>query len=214
MKKHPNKQNKDDEVHDSLKRLHEISGIKAKGLLAKQLGYGPSVITNWAARGVSKEGALLAAEIYNSDANYILHGHQGKHKSITLPVLSSISIKECKSRLSDNPNVCDWIKPNDHLPSNAFGFLVTGRVMQPQFNVNDIAVIDTSVSLTALKDGDYVLVQAHDGLSAILRQVIIGDDANNIFVQASNPLIPNEGILPIADFHLLGVVDHKITKLR
>ncbi len=58
-------------MHDSMKRLHEVSGVNRKNAIAKQLDVSPSTVTNWSTRGVSKEGAIAAADIYNTDANYI-----------------------------------------------------------------------------------------------------------------------------------------------
>ena len=62
----------------SMLRLQEIAGTNKKSKIALDLNVGASTVTNWAKRGVSKEGALAAAEKYNADANYILSGMSGK----------------------------------------------------------------------------------------------------------------------------------------
>lgn len=58
----------------SMVRLQEVAGTDRKSKIALDLNVGASTVTNWAKRGVSKEGALSAAEKYNADANYILNG--------------------------------------------------------------------------------------------------------------------------------------------
>ena len=62
----------------SMVRLQEVAGTNKKSKIALDLNVGASTVTNWSKRGVSKEGALAAAEKYNADANYILSGMSGK----------------------------------------------------------------------------------------------------------------------------------------
>lgn len=223
-------------MHDSMKRLHEISGITRKNVIAKQLGVTPATVTNWAARGVSKEGALAAAELYNTDANYILDGDEsrkavavkdlssqfkefkekhlaGKPKT-ELPILKSVAVTNYADIRNDNPHICDWVRRSEHLSSAAFGFLVLGRSMNPEFRAGDIAIIDVDITNDDLQDGDYVLVQLKTDDSASLRQVIVGSNANDIYLKQTNEDIPAGNTLPLNDFYLLGIVDHKITKYR
>lgn len=61
-------------MHPSMKRLMECAKTDRKADIARDLNVGASTVTNWVNRGVSKEGALAAAERYNADANYILDG--------------------------------------------------------------------------------------------------------------------------------------------
>ncbi len=60
--------------HQTMLRLYQIAKTSKHSQIAKDLNLSPSVITNWAKRGVSKEGALKATEVYGGDANYILLG--------------------------------------------------------------------------------------------------------------------------------------------
>lgn len=61
-------------IHPTLARIYEISGFTKPSQLSKSLNIGASTITNWAKRGVSREGALLASEKFGASADYILKG--------------------------------------------------------------------------------------------------------------------------------------------
>ena len=61
-------------MHQSMQRMHIASGMRRKKDIAEALGVSQSTVTNWGARGVSKEGALEAAKVWGVDANYILEG--------------------------------------------------------------------------------------------------------------------------------------------
>ena len=74
-------------MHDSMKRLQEVAGTTKKADIARDLGVGASTVTNWSNRGVSKEGALAAAEKYGADANYILSGER------SIPTIESLRSK-------------------------------------------------------------------------------------------------------------------------
>ena len=221
-------------MHDSMKRLHEVSGVNRKNAIAKQLDVSPSTVTNWSTRGVSKEGAIAAADIYNTDANYILNGDESRKpigltelevfrkEHLTgkpgseLPILNLVSFSNYSDINKDNRNICDWMDRATHLSPGAFGFLVLGRSMQPEFKAGEIVIIEVDINISDIKDGDYVLAQCKKSKSGsgVLKQVIIGSDANDIYLEQINKDIPNRDPLTIEDFHILGIVDSKITKYR
>lgn len=62
-----------DDNHPSMQRLFTATGMQASEL-ARALDTSPQNITNWSARGISKNGALLASRIFGLDANYLLKG--------------------------------------------------------------------------------------------------------------------------------------------
>ena len=62
-----------DDTHPSMQRLFTATGMQASEL-ARALDTSPQNITNWSARGISKNGALLASRIFGLDANYLLKG--------------------------------------------------------------------------------------------------------------------------------------------
>lgn len=61
-----------------MERLRTIAGTTHNSNIAKTLNVSPSTVTNWASRGVSKEGALKAGEVYGCDPNFILTGENPK----------------------------------------------------------------------------------------------------------------------------------------
>ena len=61
-------------MHESMKRLQEVAKTNRNSDIARDLNVSPATVTNWMGRGVSKDGALKAAEKYKTDANYILDG--------------------------------------------------------------------------------------------------------------------------------------------
>lgn len=218
-------------MHDSMKRLHEITGITRKSALAKKLKVSPSTVTNWGTRGVSKEGALDAAEIFGVDANYILDGDESRKPEIVkqpieeqvkvskdvlasplMPVFRAVSTNSYND--TNSKDVAEWLPILPHLAPNSFGFIVAGRTMTPEFNTNEIAVIDTNITIDQLQDGDFVLVQHKEADRAALKQVNIGASLNEIYLRQLNDDIPNAGLLQINQFYLLGAVDSKIKKYR
>ena len=49
-------------------------GLKKPSQIASSMGVGEQVITNWSARGLSQEGALIAQEKYGCSAVWLLKG--------------------------------------------------------------------------------------------------------------------------------------------
>lgn len=86
-------------MHDSMKRLHEVAGTNRKADIARDLSVGASTVTNWSNRGVSKEGALAAAERYGADANYILSGER------SIPTIESLRSKIREIQEDDSAKV-------------------------------------------------------------------------------------------------------------
>lgn len=64
------------EMHDSMQRLLDISGMSQEEL-ARKLDELPQTITNWKKRGVSKSGAIKASAAFNVPVNWVLKGEDG-----------------------------------------------------------------------------------------------------------------------------------------
>lgn len=62
------------EIHDSMARLFKVAETTKRKDIAKALKLELPTVSNWVTRGVSKEGAIKASEVYGVDVNYILHG--------------------------------------------------------------------------------------------------------------------------------------------
>ncbi len=64
-------------MHESMIRVYKLAeskGITSQAALARILNVSSQRIKNWETRGISKEGAMIAAEIFNSDVNFIYSG--------------------------------------------------------------------------------------------------------------------------------------------
>lgn len=92
----------------SMVRLQEVAGTNKKSKIALDLNVGASTVTNWANRGVSKEGALAAAEKYNADANYILNGSL-PHSTVS-ELKDKIKTKQSASDLAQEMKDVESIK--------------------------------------------------------------------------------------------------------
>lgn len=226
----------DDDQHPSLTRLHEVSGIYKKKVLASQLNVSSGTISNWATRGVSKESALHAAALYKTDAYYILYGDKPRTKKRAkpkvvakaaeagspkpaaepinsiiqkLPVVTSVSMGlDGKLALGDSKS---WVNKPEQLSIDGFVFEVAGGSMSPVFNVGDHAFVETKIELTELKNGDFVIAQHKSDDAGILRQLIFGGNTSDAYLVGLNKEIPDIGILPFSQFNLIGKVVMKVT---
>lgn len=101
-------------MHSSMKRLQEVAGTTKKSDIALDLNVGPSTVTNWANRGVSKEGALAAAEKYGANANYILTGENSEtDKKVSIDELrAKIEELQKKDRDSQAPDGTQYVDLN------------------------------------------------------------------------------------------------------
>lgn len=194
-------------MHASMKRLHEVSGIERKIDIARQLNVSPSTVTNWTARGVSKEGALAAAEIYNADANYILDGsiERAPVKSVNELNLDSLTPDELVSLMdklrADAQRVIDKFK-------KLIEFEIIGRSMSPEFNAGEYAYIDTHFSTSDLKDGSFVLAENTDGVKQ-LKQLIIKSGIDDAYLTELNKDFAGNQIDPVNKYNLVGLVKGK-----
>lgn len=215
-------------MHASMERIHKISGFKRKKDIAEALGVSQSTVTNWGARGVSREGALDAAKIWNVDANYILTGDgeldtdsneipvtsHKRHGQI--PVLSPLTLNNYSdtTNMENQPFEPLWTPKLDHLSNNAFVYIVGGSRMEPVFSMNDWLYIETEIEVVDLVDGNYVLVLKEGHTSPVLRKFMYGDNINQKFISDINPNLPGSTIDKIEDYKLIGIVDSKLVKCR
>lgn len=219
-------------MHASMERIHNISGFKRKKDIAEALGVSQSTVTNWGARGVSKEGALDAARIWNVDANYILTGDVEKKPDNEVGATSNADSENSNgyvkkipglypmvmNNYSDPKNMASqafdpfWVDKPPHLSDYSFVYTVSGRKMQPVFMMNDELYIETDVQIEDLHDGNYLLVMAHGQTGPVIRQLIFGDNSSEkLLIEVGGDLSEAESL---DDYALIGVVDSKIVKYR
>lgn len=127
-----------------------------------------------------------------------------------IPVVNSISLQS----LGNIGESKEWAARPPALPPSSFVFEVVGRTMFPHFSVGDHAYVDIEVTDSDVGDGDFVVVQHRMKDYGGIRQVVMGDSAKDKYLTGTNQEIPNSGIMPYADFHLIGIIRAKITMYR
>lgn len=223
-------------MHASMKRLHQVSGLTRKKDIAEALNVAQSTVTNWGTRGVSREAALDAAELYGVEARYILEGNttqeiaanavkvaagrmdvssasiSGNAPSITsihrLPVLNSIFKGLDIIRAS-----VDWLEKPVTIADNGFVLVVSNRAMSPDFAIGDYAVVDPNIDTNHLKDGDYVVAQHNDDNEGDVFKVVLFR-SNDVRLVQTNEQLGDMKAIPVSDYHVFGIVDRKVTKFR
>lgn len=234
----------------SMLRLQEIAGTNKKSKIALDLNVGASTVTNWAKRGVSKEGALAAAEKYNADANYILNGMSGKpsvsdlraqiQKIQSTTALPSIDTPEGTKKVPVDygmsgqmpviswvaagsfsdvmpvtiDDAIEWIDRPSNLSPRAFGLIIEGRSMWPEFKPGEIIYVEPDISPLELKDGALVVIHCNDDKQATFKQLIIGDSPEDMYLKPLNSDWPDQKIVPMGECMLVGIVDSKVTRYR
>lgn len=64
-------------VHPSVQRLYDVAKLadaKAPAQVARRLNISAQTLNNWEARGISKEGSLLAQQVFGCNANWLVTG--------------------------------------------------------------------------------------------------------------------------------------------
>lgn len=108
----------------------------------------------------------------------------------------------------------DWIPRPQHLSKRAFGLIIQGRSMWPEFKPDEIIYVEPEISPWDLKDGDLVVIHCIDDKQATFKQLIIGDSPEEMYLKPLNPDWPDQKIVPMGECMLVGIVDSKVTRYR
>lgn len=215
-------------MHDSMKRLHQVTGLIRKKDIADALGVAQSTATNWGTRGVSKDAAMKAAKLYNVDARYILEGVPamtgdpaldlirqnnfniagGEDHRHQIPVLTKIS-KDVHNRSTDD----GWIEQPLFMSDRAFALIIDNRGMMPMFNIGDYAIVEPDITKEQLRDGDYVVAQHKLNDCGVVMMVMVYSYDDIRYVQTNSALASIEP-QSSDDYTLFGIVDRRVTKFR
>ena len=195
----------------SMTRLQEVAGTTKKSKIALDLNVGASTVTNWSNRGVSKEGALAAAEKYNADANYILNGTPPATTEKEKPTSSELmqKIREIEqggardprtapadtanvpiSESSDTVPILSWVAAGSwsNVQAVSFGDAL-GQVSRPtNLSKNGFALIVRGESmLPKFEPEDIIYVEPETGLFALKNNDLVvvqcNDDTEATFKQ-------------------------------
>lgn len=197
----------------------EISAGLTKG------GYEVSAqtLTNWASRGVSKEGRLSASRIIGCRPHWIETGVGEMQDNIEIiqgitlqrdrrgyPIISAVQAGIWRDIVDSFPRggADEYIMANNSYGRHTFALRITGNSMEPEFREGDVVVIDPDVRPNA---GDYVVAKNHEEAATFkkYRPRGINEAGQDVF-----ELVPlNEDYAPMRSdlqpIHIIGtMVEH------
>lgn len=202
-------------LFDAIQLLEKIDGHSEPGKVATLLGVSPATITNWKARGVSKEGAEIADLRLGIRPAYVRHGegdispklgktptpsqtHTHNVTSVDLrakvPLISWVQAGEFQGVIDVyEPGQSDeWVDIHDlSVSENTFALRVTGDSMESpipgarSFPEGTILIVDPNRSANA---GDYVIAKDVQTQRATFKK--LAHDAGRWYLKPLNPAYP------------------------
>lgn len=132
-----------------------------------------------------------------------------------MPVISWVAagafVEVMPTTLDD---VIEYVPRPQHLSRHAFGLIVQGRSMSPEFKPGDIIYVEPAISPLGLKDGDLIVIQCNDDKEATFKQLAIGDTSDDMYLRPLNPDWVDQKIIPMGECRLVGIVDSKLVRYR
>lgn len=130
-----------------------------------------------------------------------------------VPVISWVAAGDMTPVLSATlTDVIEWIPRPKHLSSMAFGLIVRGRSMMPEFKPDDIIYVEPNCNPYWLRDGDLVVVSCDSDGEATFKQIVFGETSDDVYLRPLNPEWPHQEIRPLCECRLVGVVDGKYVR--
>ncbi|MFP3562389.1 S24 family peptidase, partial [Paraburkholderia sp. SIMBA_049] len=77
----------------------------------------------------------------------------------------------------------DWIPRPQHLSKRAFGLIIQGRSMWPEFKPDEIIYVEPDIAPWDLKDGDLVVIHCNDDKQATFKQLMMGDNPEDMYLK-------------------------------
>lgn len=108
----------------------------------------------------------------------------------------------------------EWIDRPAHLSARAFGLIIHGRSMWPEFKPGEIIYVEPEISPLELEDGALIVIHCSDDKQATFKQLIMGDTPDDMYLKPLNKDWPDQKIIPMGECMLVGVVDSKLTRYR
>ena len=165
-----------------LKAAKEMKGWRsateiADGLTAAGYEVSPQTLTNWATRGISKEGRLNAARIIGcrplwlggdggpmadiqepSNISYGIHIPNGM---VGVPIITWVQAGTWRDATTRYPygGADEYVLAHHSHGPDTFAVRIVGNSMEPEFREHDIVVIDPDVTPNP---GDYVVARNHE----------------------------------------------------
>lgn len=132
-----------------------------------------------------------------------------------VPVISWVAAGDMTPVLSTClTDVMEWIPRPSHLSKMAFGLVIRGRSMMPEFKPDEIIYVEPEFNPYWLRDGDLVVVSCDGDSEATFKQLVMGETSEDMYLKPLNPEWHNQEIRPMNECRLVGVVDGKYVRYR
>lgn len=111
-------------------------------------------------------------------------------------------------------DVIEWIPKPAHLSARAFGLVIQGRSMWPEFKPAEIIYVEPEINPWDLIDGDLIVIHCNDDKQATFKQLVLGDSLEDMYLKPLNEDWPDQKIIPMGECQLVGIVDSKYVRYR
>lgn len=189
---------------------------KPSGAYATKLALYLRCNTDWLLSGIGKMSNALDVDGSSTDTPKdtekvgLSHGMNGM-----VPVISWVAAGSFDDVIPVTiDDVIDWIPRPQHLSERAFGLVIQGRSMWPEFKPDEIIYVEPEIAPWELKDGDLIVIHCDDDKQATFKQLVIGDSQDDMYLKPLNPEWPDQRMVPMGECSLVGVVDSKFVRYR
>ena len=205
-----------EQIGNRITQARKTLGITIKTLSERTQSLSPARISNWE-QGTRSPGPLeakLLAQNLNVSASYLLcltdnpQGeltHTSGHTHRFIPVLAMRDAHHAKDLIAGADTERTIVVDGFNKSQNSkclFAVMVEDNSMQPQFNTDDLVVVDVELSA---KPGDYVLAYLPTKKQTVLRKY--GEASGSVFqLLASNELWATVNVMQADEAVVVGVV--------
>lgn len=199
--------------------------------IKRATGAGKATISSWVKGDTSPSGAYASklAACLRCNTDWLLSGigdmtgvpegtervpldHKMKGR---LPVISWVAAGNWAAVMPTTlDDVIEWIPRPEHLSDRAFGLIIKGRSMWPEFKPNEIVYVEPEITPWDLNDGNLIIVQCNDDTEATFKQLVMGNGHSDMYLKPLNPDWPEQKMQPMSECTLVGIVDSKYTRYR
>lgn len=210
-----------------INRMAELKVTQAD--IKRATGAGKATISSWI-KGDTKPSGMYAtklASFLQCPTDWLLAGSKGTdnlykaHELLSIEELKETMIPVMHWDIADShsetltiSDIIVWLPRQQHLSKNAFGLVIQGRSMLPEFKPDDIIYVEPEISLADLKDGDLIIINRHGDNQITFKEVIVGVSKDEMYFKTINPDWPYQEMLRMEECSLVGIVDSKLTKYR
>lgn len=192
---------------------------KPSGAYATKLAFYLRCNTDWLLSGVGRMNSTFEVNesqkgIPNNTAKVPLDYGMDSMDGM-MPVISWVAASSfCNVVPVTIDDVTDWIARPQYLSKHAFGLVIQGRSMWPEFKPDEIIYIEPEIGPWDLKDGDLIITHCNDDKQATFKQLVIGDGPDDMYLKLLNPDWPDQKMVSMRECSLVGIVDSKFVRYR